>query len=274
MSNRCDFDSMPKQLDCIVKEGDKMMISPASIQSYTHLACTTSDRTTGSIAVKTFRVTISPKGDVSDLLVKWIKKTYEDNNKYVVIEKGTSGQRHLHMLIQFEKPKQKKDLRDVLSRIIKKYHGDSILKFALVINSCYDMNWYDEYLRKEQDVEHVCTDDFDADVFRNALPDQATQDALQAATGHRPINSYWIDHERRWIEYSPNDTTYQSAIRYFNHRMCVARDMELIANNRRLSEMAYALFKFRNKAIDPDMGNMAHFEREFNGVHIFKTTPV
>lgn len=264
MSNRCDFDSMPKQLDCIVKEGDKMMISPASIQSYIPLACTTSDRTTGTIAVKTFRVTISPKGDVSDLLVKWIKKTYEDNNKYVVIEKGTSGQRHLHMLIQFEKPKQKKDLRDVLSRIIKKYHEDSILKFALVINSCYDMNWYDEYLRKEQDVEHVCTDDFDADVFRNALPDQATQDALQAATGRRPIGSFWIDHEKRWIEYSPDVSTHESASKYFEYRMFVIRDMEPISG-RRLLEITYTLFKYRNRSHGYDMAQRQYFEKHFEG---------
>lgn len=243
-------------------------------QSYSPLACTTSDRTTeGPIAVKTFRVTVSPKGHISIEVIRWILKTYNKNNKYVVVETGTSGQRHLHMLIQFDEPKQKKDLRDVFSRNIKKHHPDAIMKYALVINTCFDMKWYEEYLRKEAGVENVCTDEFDADTFRDALPDQVTQDALQAATRHRVVGGYWIDHEKRWIEYSPDDTTYDSAIRYFNHRMCVARDMEPITASRRLREMAYFLYKYRNKAVDVDMGDKAHFEKEFNGVNIFKTAP-
>jgi hypothetical protein len=63
--------------------------------------------------VKTYRVAISVRGDISDGLVKWVKKTYFDNNKYVVFEHGQNGQKHMHMLIQFGQPKQKKNLKDV-----------------------------------------------------------------------------------------------------------------------------------------------------------------
>ncbi len=227
------------------------------------LACTTSDRTT-TIAVKTYRVTISPKGDISPAMIKWLQKTYADNNKYVVCEHGQSGQKHLHMLIQFDKPKQKKDLRDVLFRAIKKHHPDSNGK-ALVVNTCYDMAWYDEYLRKEDDREDVDTDNFDADSFRLALPDQATQTALQDAQRRQPIGAKWITHEQRWIELSPNDTGYESAIRYFNHRMCVSRDMEPYTSLRRLREEAYFLWKYRNKAVDPDYGDVAFMKKEYDG---------
>jgi len=48
------------------------------------LACTTSDRTT-TIAVKTYRITISVKGDIDRNLVKWVQKTYTHNNKYIVV---------------------------------------------------------------------------------------------------------------------------------------------------------------------------------------------
>lgn len=251
MTERCDLSSFPK--------------TNVTTQSYAPLACTTSDRTTESqIAVKTFRVTISPKGHISIEVIRWILKTYNRNNKYVVVESGTSGQRHLHMLIQFDEPKQKKDLRDVLSRNIKKHHPDSIMKYALVINTCFDMKWYDEYLRKEAGVEDVCTTEFDADAFRGALPDQNTQNALQVASRHRFVGGYWIDHEKRWIEYSPDVSTHESAAKYFEYRMFVIRDMEPISG-RRLLEITYTLFKYRNRSHGYDMAQRQYFEKHFEG---------
>jgi hypothetical protein len=65
------------------------------------LACTTSDRT-NTIAVRTYRVKISVKGNIDPNLVKWVQKTYTNNNKYIVIEQGENGQKHMHMLLQFE----------------------------------------------------------------------------------------------------------------------------------------------------------------------------
>ena len=175
-----------------------------------------------TIAVKTYRVTISVKGDISEPLVKWVQKTYFDNNKYVVLEHGQNGQKHMHMLIQFEQPKQKKNLRDVLFRAIKKYHPDSNGK-ALVLNTCYNMEWYKTYLRKEDDCIDVDTDNFDAERFRMALPDQATQTALQDAQRRKPVGAYWNDHEKRWIERYPDNSSYESAIRYLKERMFALR---------------------------------------------------
>jgi hypothetical protein len=65
------------------------------------LACTTSDRTT-TIAVITYLVTISVKGNIDPNLVKWVQKTYTYNNEYLVVEQGENGQKHMHMLLQFE----------------------------------------------------------------------------------------------------------------------------------------------------------------------------
>tara|TARA_Y100000817_G_C16630192_1_gene443585 strand:+ start:294 stop:536 length:243 start_codon:yes stop_codon:yes gene_type:complete len=52
--------------------------------------------------IRAYRVTISVKGDISPNLVKWVQKTYDDNNKYIVLETGENGQKHMHMLIEFE----------------------------------------------------------------------------------------------------------------------------------------------------------------------------
>lgn len=80
------------------------------------------------------------------------------------------------------------------------------------------------------------------------------------------VSNFWIDHEKRWIEYSPDDTTYDSAIRYFNYRINVARDMEPIINRRKIREMAYCLYKFTNKLAQADAGDIAYFKRRTFGV--------
>jgi hypothetical protein len=248
----------------------EVTMTESSDRSHVDLACATSDR---AIEIKTYRVTISVKGDISDGLVRWVLRTYDKENKYVVCERGQNGQRHLHMLIQFEKPKEKRHLRTAMFRAVKQHHKDSNGK-ALVINAAYDMKWFDEYLRKEYEVEHVDTDDFDAESFRNALPDKATQTALQAATRCKPIGAYWIDHEKRWIERFPYDTTYESAIRYFKERMFVLRDMEPISDPVKLRKNAYTLYAYRNKSIEPDFGDNAYMKKEYDGEIIFKTMPM
>lgn len=238
------------------------------------LDCTTSDLTTGQkIAVKTFMVTISPKGDISSDMIKWVQKTYFNCNKYIVCEHGKNRQKHLHMLIQFDQPKQKKDLRDVIYRAIKKHHPDSNGK-ALVVTACWNMKWYEEYLSKEEDKEDVDTDNFDAERFRLALPDEATQTALQDAQRRQPTGAKWLAHEQRWIEQFPHDSSYASAIRYLNYRMCVSRDMEPYTSLRRLREEAYFLYKYRNKDLREDFGDIAFHKKEFDGEIIFKPTPM
>ena len=87
----------------------------------------------------------------------------------------------------------------------------SVTSFCLrlpYLDPPYNMEWYETYLRKEDDCEDVDTDNFDAESFRVALPDQTTQNALQDAQRRKPIGAYWIDHEKRWIERFPYDSTY------------------------------------------------------------------
>ena len=98
------------------------------------------------------------------------------------------------MLLQFAAPKQKKDLRDVFMRFIKKHHPDA-KGCALVCNTAYNMDWYNDHLRKEEDVQNVATDDFNVELFESTLPDKDTQDALQVAQRRRPVGAYWIHHE-------------------------------------------------------------------------------
>ena len=113
--------------------GPKNSIAPA-------LACATSDRATDEgakerINVRTFRVTISVRGDIDMKQVKWVIKTYSEQNKYVVLERGKNGQKHLHMLIEFAEPKEKRHLRTAIMRTVKKYHPDS--KGCALVLRCF-----------------------------------------------------------------------------------------------------------------------------------------
>jgi len=244
---------LPRTHDVAMAEGDVWHVAPAVVPQpelipdsvALDLACATSDRATAiAKGVYTYQVTISINRDIDDRLVRWICKTYSDNNKFVVIEHGQSGKKYLHMLILFDQLKQKSDLRNVLLRNIKKYHPECDKKVngenpALVVSTAYNLNWFNEYLRKEDDCIDVDTDNFDAERFRLALPDEATQNALQDAKRRRTPGVKWIDHEKRWTEYAPDDSSFESAIRYLNWRMCIQRDMEPIVNPTKLRQEAF-----------------------------------
>lgn len=221
----------------------------------------TQDRGSKNVDTRTFRVTLSPKEDIDPEVVKWFLKTYQKCNKYVVIETGQSGKKHLHALIQFDQIKEVKSIKDVVWRNMRKYHDTSIQKYAVVINVCYNMLWYDEYLRKEDDVENVDTDDFDAKSFRRALPDEATQTLLQSFTRHKPIGAMWAAHEERWTKFSPDDASFSSAVRYFRTRMFKDRDLEPIQDMRKFNQLAHTLTLYRNQYCDVDPVNLQYYNQ-------------
>jgi len=239
-------------------------------ESHSPLACATSDYATVTSSshndrvdgVYCYRVTMSPKGDICDDIIKWFLKTYKKCNKYVVCERGKNGQRHLHALIQFDQPKKKRMLQCTLARQMKIFHPDAVGKYAVVVNAAYNMIWADEYLSKEEGVEHVDTDKFDYDEFKRGLPDEATQEVLQSMQGRRPTGAYWADHEKRWCEYAPTDPSYDSACRYFQWRMFQARDMEPISDRRRLAQNAYTLHCYRNRSVEVDEGLREYYRKQ------------
>lgn len=61
--------------------------------------------------------------------------------------------------------------------------------------------------------------------------------------------------EERWIQFSPDDASFSSAVRYLNTRMFKDRDLEPIADMRKFNELAYNLTLMRNKLgqVDPVM---------------------
>lgn len=268
-----DFDPEP------VPDGPRTVVSLTrdSEQSHLPLASATAicDRNmppagqanSGQIKVHTFKITVSVKGNISDQCVRSVCKALRKFRQiYVVCEQGAAGtHRHLHALVQSETPREKRNIQTVIAKVVKACHPDSNGK-AVKVNTCYDTEWYDEYLRKEDGVENIDTDNFDIDLFRDALPDQATQDALQAAEGQCVNRNILVTHEERWIQYAPDDRSFNSAIRYLKWRQNVQRDMQPIIDTRRFRQLAYALTNFRNHLIEPDHGDLRHYQQESQGL--------
>ena len=63
-------------------------------------------------------------------------------------------------------------------------------------------------------VQQLCCNalEFDADSFRRALPNEATQTALQACSRYKPTDNILYAHEKSWIELYPDDFTQQCDI--------------------------------------------------------------
>ena len=91
---------------------------------------------------------------------------------------------------------------------------------------------------------------------------------LQNATARRIIGSYWANHEKCWCEYAPTNPTYESACRYFQWRMFDKRDMEPIADRRRLAQNAFTLHCYRNKSISMDEGLREYYVKQIEGSYI------
>lgn len=138
-----------------------------------------------NLPIYTYKLTVSPKGDISQDCIKALCRGIEDSCKYyyVVTEHGKSGQLHLHAAMVLNRPQPKKHLRNnIAQRYVKPFHnasGDGTnLAIAVNMHVMYDHGWYEEYLRKEEDVE-VCLENYVKDAVTSYFPTVEQQQQLQ-----------------------------------------------------------------------------------------------
>ena len=205
----------------------------------------------------TFRITISVPGDLdtecSDRIVNWCRK--QCRHAYVVCEQGASAKRHLHAAICLKTPAEGNNVIGYLWKIVQDHHPKAIRKFAMNKHVMYDHSWYDEYLRKEDHCE-VLYAKYDRDEVTSYFPADAEQEILRThvleGTNDKPADPYMDRLEREWIEYDPHDAEYESAGRFLNYIMFVARTERCISDNRRFNQVAWTLYKYRNRRLQVD----------------------
>lgn len=199
--------------------------------------------------VRAFNLTISVREDISEECIKAVKKWLTKNTKYVhcVIERDT-GKAHLHAGIFFNDVRDKKKMRENLwDRQVRPYHPTSIGRVAVNIHAAPGRKWIDEYLHKEDNVEVILSDlPVDLHDLDEYYPSQEVQDMLLSAK-EKTVDCFYAVHEvayKEWLHENTWQSSTQTAHEYFGLRMFVRKDMRVIADSRRVHQMAVALHKY------------------------------
>lgn len=209
------------------------------------------------IPLRAFKLTYSVPGDISEQSVGLIKRWAEKNADmhHLVIERGESGKKHLHGLVCLPKAIIKRNVQDDhWKRFIKPFHPDAKQRCAVHVDVLYNSVWRDEYLKKEADHVVVSTD-YDDERSSEYYPDQATQDRLQAiAAASGASDTFYASHAvsfQAWFdgEYHSEPgprvaITIAHGIEYFYYRMHVAKDMQVMIDERRIRQMGHALYRY------------------------------
>lgn len=142
-----------------------------------------------SLSTKAFLLTVSTKSDIKTECVEKIRLYIRQkcDYYYAVLERGSSGKLHMHAIMLYRDHKEKKQLRNnIWTRYVSPFHSPerdgSIGSIAVKMQVAPGPAWYDEYLRKEDDVEVVASH-WDVAAVSAYFPDADTQSLLQASHG-------------------------------------------------------------------------------------------
>jgi len=204
------------------------------------------------LATKTFLLTVSVRGDISpeciDALVKHIDSTTV--HCYVVTEHGESGKLHLHAVLVYKKGRLAKKLHEnIWDRQVKPHHPDSIGRIAVKVQVCPGHDWYDTYLKKEQDVT-VVLDRYPREEVTPYFPEPAVQQALvelHQAKGKKSCNEWWNKHAEAWTATTFVNTP-EGAHEYLE-QCWLDGTSPRITDPRRSTQIAMGLYRHRNKLI-------------------------
>lgn len=205
----------------------------------------------------TFRVTVSVPGDLDkeceSKLVTYFKK--KARYAYVVIEHGANVKRHMHAAVCMKEAMEGNNLIGYMWKIVHEYHPSAIRKVAMNKHVMVDHQWYDDYLKKESGVE-VLFNNYDRDAIDDYFPTEEEQEALMAhvteGTTDKPVDAYYSRMEERWIAKFPDDSSWESSVRFLKDAMFVSRTERCISDTRRFNQVAWTLFCYRNKRVELD----------------------
>lgn len=200
------------------------------------------------LETRSFLLTVSVPGDISDACVKCIVKHIRARtvHAYCVTESGESDRRHLHAVLVYKAPMVARKIREnVWERLVKPHHSDAKGSIAVKVQVCPGHDWYDTYLKKETDCT-VHLDTYNREQVTDYFPTLAVQEALiQKATTSKQAAPYLTLDTELWAKSDFPNTSY-GALSYLKHRMFVLRNMIPIADKRKLCDKAHMYYEYRN----------------------------
>lgn len=211
---------------------------------------------TAGLKFRCFRITLSPVSDITDdtklQIVQWCRR---QSFAYAVLEHGNSGKRHAHIAVLTPKETERATLQESWWKRIKNAYPGSVGRIAVVVNIMYNNDWYNEYLRKE-DGREVIYDNYDSDIVSECFPTSEQQAQLVELVGKpTPRMHYTHDLCDSWESLYPSDSSYESAIRFLNHRMFIEKKGPYLVSPRKQQELAWFLYRMRNKILEPNAGD-------------------
>lgn len=213
------------------------------------------------IPLKGFKITISTKFDVSEQTIKMFTKWAKKATMYhIVAEHGATGTKHLHALLCYDEPKIKRNLQDYIWRHHVKGHneGANIQKYAVRVDVLYDNRWHAEYLSKEADHE-VITSEYDAEKESEYYPESGVKESLEELKTHFARSDFWGDLAKKFETWyleqhhfiRPTTFNIEHIHKFYATMMFVDREIAIIADDRRIRQNVYCLWKLVNKITDP-----------------------
>lgn len=196
--------------------------------------------------------------DVAKDIVGYLKKKCRYG--FVVLEQ--SAKWHMHAVVCFTSPIEKKHFEQTLWGKCEKAHPTSIKRIALKSVVQHDHDWITNYLQKDS-AKRVLWQKYDEEEYTKFFPSQEEQaELIAAAASNKPSSSEAKDPrmtrlESEWIEYSTDDS-YESACRFLNYSMNVARTMPCICDSRRLNQLAWTLHRYRTHAVEMFSDQIRH----------------
>lgn len=210
-----------------------------------------------------FRITISTKDDVKDAVVNRVKAWALKKclYGYIVVEHAPGGRKHLHAAVCLRTPAEGNDVIGYLWTIVREYHPDAIRRVAMNKHVMYDHGWYDEYLKKDQNVQ-VIWDNYPKDEVAKFFPTEQEQEQLMSrvveSSTDAPKDPRYARLCREWTEYEPVDVSYEAAVRFLKYVMFAAKTETVISDHRRMCQTAWALWHYRSGRIEVDSGDRAY----------------
>lgn len=204
---------------------------------------------------RTFLLTVSVREDISpecqEAIVKWARKNTHMN--HIVLERGENAKLHLHAVLIFKDPRLSKKIHEnVWDRFVKRYHSDSIGKYAVKVQVCPGNDWFNTYLQKESDVE-VLSSNYDPAEAEAYFPTSEVQTVLMAQGGGestpKNCNAWWD-----WIIDAWSKSDFPNEPAGALSQLSVMMDenkIRVMKDDRCLTDTAYALWRRRNKIVAP-----------------------
>lgn len=214
-------------------------------------------------------MTVSPKDPVTQECQKAIVKYIQCNcvYGYVVSEHGKSGKLHLHCIMVFDQHKDRAKMQENITvrQLRPNGHPEAKNGRAVLVTVAYKHDWYDTYLKKETDFE-VLYNKYDREEVTAFFPPESTQEFLQStkrSTG-LPADLFMHNHVQRWVEMHPDASSPIDAVTYLKTRMFKLKDMVVIHDPRRLTQIARSLYSYRFEITKP-CDKEVQLMREFDG---------